>query len=1450
MAHHLPRPLLWLLSVAMIAGLIFVPAGRQLALAQTTPTPVVSDGNVEQWAVGSGLIYWSENCFADEFNSFAELQRRPVGGGPQRIIEAINDGARCNTHLAMHSGADGLYYFDESQSRIARIPLAEPYTPQPVRTLTNGQFPNQRRGLIEAGDYLYWAAADGLYRTRKDGGGTLETVATITSPADLIIAGNTAYWSDNTGIWTISLSCATLPCADSVRPFSNISQGARAYGLLYQSLGGFQGNYRIYWVEQTGSGAATTYQIRYRGCNAITVCYVLPPQGQLPEPPPLFYTATVNWQIGSPVSSGSTVYWTEADRSTINSPNGDVKRKLSNDSNPGAETIATSQAQIDDQLYIANDSVFFARRNAGIFSLPLSASAIVRAFRAEGIEVTQGIQNLANSAPLVAEKLTYVRAYAVQTSGPNTPNVEAHLVGTRNGAPLPGSPLQPINGVRALSSGGSFDRARLNDGWYFRLPAAWLTAGPITLQLVVDPRRMHSDPDRNDNQIIQNVAFQDVPPVCVWTVPVRTHNPLPSVNDPNFWAMIDQFERRWPTPDVWVFRDSDPVEELQVCTYYGIPYPCHGPYELEDGWGLTNGIPDRDKVIASLWTRAQLSFNPDSCDDIDAPVHFMGMVHPEAENGGAAGYASTISNQSWVQLPDHTPNPVGPAWNSIREGSVMAQELAHNYGRKHVNCGNPDNIDSNYPYPPCQIANVGPTSYYGFDTGTLSPIRPDQTADFMSYANRSWVSDYTWRALLTDIRTSAAATITQAAPAQGNSIFVTGLVDASEPRGALTVLLDLPTASLPAPTLATLRDQQARLAHAGTHEIGYSLRFRSPTGAILLERPLVLTPLDDHVPDGDAALFSDFFPPPAGVVATIELVAEGVVVDTRTPGRAAPQVSIQQPGNGVVISNTLNLEWTALDADQSDRLLTTIQYSADSGARWHTLALNVPQAGEPRTSLRLADLGSIAGSAPNQARIRLLVSDGYNTTIATSPPFTLANRPPEPFIAIPGPDQAFAAGEPVLLHGGALDPERGGLDGAQLQWRVGGTPQGSGAISAALGLAPGQHTVTISATDTLNQMRTATTQVRVLPLSVPLTTAPTLDGACSDPAYAAGNSLQLQAYADGAQGHVQILRSADHLWVCFSGLEPGATTQGSQVGVRVDPNNSREQAVQTGDIGFFVGEDGAVFTRSGDGSGGFGAAGPGGLAAQVAAGETTWSAELQITRTTLGDWGQTTGLSVEHTGVTGPADAFRWPYAATANQPRSWAETRLGEAAFLGVIEPFTAPAGSAAQTVTLTGASFTESSVVRWNGAALPTTFVNDATLTAEVSAALLATPTTAQVSVQSGDGGSSNSLPFIVSAIAPSITALSPTTIGAGSSRLNLTVTGSNFAAGAQVLWNGAAVPTQFISAGELRAQVGAALLSVGQTVGVSVRNPAPSPQNAELRSFTIEARPFQVYTPVVRR
>lgn len=1438
----------WLLLVIMLLGAVWPrPAAAEIT---DTPVPFVLDAGVEEWAAGAGLVYWGENCFADEQTSHADLNRKPAAGGAVRTLETIDDGNLCNTYLAPLSTGDGFYYYDMSQSRIERMPLGEPYTAQVVKALTADQAPSMRRGLVEAGDYLYWVnfSPGQLLRTRKDGTGEIETVAAgLPFPRDLIVVGSTVFWSDEDGIHSIGISCDELPCTDTITLYHEFGDNVSGYSLLYQFTGGLQGTFRIYWVEhQSGSGGDFTDSIKYRSCSQFVVCYLAPPVGQLPPPAPTFYTATPKWAIGQLLLANGNLFWTEADFNTPNNNNGDVKRRAYDAaSGTGAETIATGQADIDDQLYLVNDMLFFARTNNGIYTLPLDAAAITRDFSLDGVEVTQGIQNLANGAPLAAEKTTYVRAYARQLSGPNAPNVEARLVGTRGGAALPGSPLQPVNGVRALITGRGFDRAQLDDGWYFLLPSSWTDAGLVTLEVEVDPRRIHTDPTLDNNKRSVNVTFQDQPPVCVWTVPVRTHTPLPQVGDPNFWQMVSQFNRRWPVPDTWIFRDTEPDEEVEVCWWGPVPYPCFGPYELEDGWGL-GGIPDRDKVITSLWTRAQLSFNPDACDDIGAPVHFMGMVHPTANNGGAAGYASTVSKQSWVQLPDHTPNPMPPRWNAMREGSTMAQELAHNYGRKHVNCNNPENIDNNYPYPPCQIAPVGPESYYGFDVATLQPIEPDETADFMSYASRSWVSDYTWRSLINKF--AAVAAVSADGPAEaaaGRSVFVTGLVDAENLRGAITSLLLLPAESLPPATRARAMTQVAGQGTTPQHDepaaAVFKLRLLNAQGDVLVERTLALVELDDHQEDSHAALFTDLFPEPAGTVAKVQLLADGTVIDERAPDLNAPTITIQQPANGTVVGDKLTIAWTADDPDQGDALFFTIQYSHDGGASWHTIALNVPGT-LPDTNylLELDDLGSLHGSAANAGRIRILATDGYNTTIATSQPFTLQNRPPEPAILLPVAGQTYPAGTGVLLQGTATDAEDGGLSGDALVWQVDGADAGTGSGISIAGLNTGEHEATLAATDANNQTAAATVNFEVAPLSIPLGSAPLLDGLCTDEAYADGISVSLQPYDGEAQASVHLLRSDDYLWLCFSGLKPGAENPGSFVGLRADIDNSRPETAQAAEAGFFVGEDGDVFTRQGNGAGDFVTPGPGGLQGQIATGSGMWSAELRIDRAALGGWDHLMNLSVGHHWVTAQNDDYVWPYKAGWAQPRTWAAAALGSQPLITALDPFSATVQGPPFTLTVTGLGFVDGTQVLWNGQALNTTFVDAATLTAQVPAARTETAGVVPITTQSPAPGAfvSNDMPFVVQGLPPLISSLSPASTLAGRPSLTLTINGSNFSPDAQVLWNGMPLSTQFVNSGQLRVQLDAALLADGQSVGVAVANPSAPMRISSAVTFEIES------------
>jgi hypothetical protein len=106
-----------------------------------------------------------------------------------------------------------------------------------------------------------------------------------------------------------------------------------------------------------------------------------------------------------------------------------------------------------------------------------------------------------------------------------------------------------------------------------------------------------------------------------------------------------------------------------------------------------------------------------------------------------------------------------------------------------------------------------------------------------------------------------------------------------------------------------------------------------------------------------------------------------------------------------------------------------------------------------------------------------------------------------------------------------------------------------------------------------------------------------------------------------------------------------------------------------------------------------------------------------------------------------------------------------------------------------------------------------------------------TASTSSVSFDPVSSNNQTTATTAVtgndfnaSPSVTQLSPALIAAGSSTLTLTVDGTGFTAGSTVLWNGQALPTTFVSGGQMTATVDASLIQQLGWSQVSVTTPTP--------------------------
>lgn len=170
-------------------------------------------------------------------------------------------------------------------------------------------------------------------------------------------------------------------------------------------------------------------------------------------------------------------------------------------------------------------------------------------------------------------------------------------------------------------------------------------------------------------------------------------------------------------------------------------------------------------------------------------------------------------------------------------------------------------------------------------------------------------------------------------------------------------------------------------------------------------------------------------------------------------------------------------------------------------------------------------------------------------------------------------------------------------------------------------------------------------------------------------------------------------------------------------------------------------------------------------------------------------------------------------------------------------LSPNSATAGGSGFTLTVNGSGFVSGSAVQWSGTTLSTGFISGNQVSAFVPATLIAVPGTAVVSVVNPGGINSNTLTFTITSVsAPALSSLSPSSAVSGGAGFTLLVSGSGFANGAAVEWNGSALSTGFISANQLSAFVPASFIVSPGSASITVVNPGGSTSNT--LSFAIVA------------
>lgn len=158
---------------------------------------------------------------------------------------------------------------------------------------------------------------------------------------------------------------------------------------------------------------------------------------------------------------------------------------------------------------------------------------------------------------------------------------------------------------------------------------------------------------------------------------------------------------------------------------------------------------------------------------------------------------------------------------------------------------------------------------------------------------------------------------------------------------------------------------------------------------------------------------------------------------------------------------------------------------------------------------------------------------------------------------------------------------------------------------------------------------------------------------------------------------------------------------------------------------------------------------------------------------------------------------------------------------------PPSAPLGSQALTITVTGSNFVTGSVVSFDGLDLVSTLKDDQNIDALVPATKLSTSGTYNVLVKTPQpgGGTSQAISFTVTNPTVQLTSVSPSTVLVGSTTTSVTLSGTGFVAASSVSFNGTKLAqVSFVNATTLTATIPAASLTSAGDFPLVVTNPSP--------------------------
>ena len=594
--------------------------------------------------------------------------------------------------------------------------------------------------------------------------------------------------------------------------------------------------------------------------------------------------------------------------------------------------------------------------------------------RLDAMEVTQTVQDLSGSVPLVATKPTFVRAYLGVSSGAMTVRGELRV---RHGhgpwTTLPSAGTADLDASRNGSTPAELRSRRETIAYSlnFLLPSGLAGAGTLQVRLgEVRDAATGRKVQVTDPVHTKTVTFTASPPLRLRVINLRYTSVDP--NPPGTFAAtasdLDHL-RSW-------LRRAYPVAEVR---FSSITTDATATWPFE--------APEANTQVAAI--RAL-----DMASGADQGTHYYGIV---ADGGGfmrgfAAGIPGTpdpsIVASGPTGLPQTWPNF---AWDS--DGSYGdwygGHELAHTFGRFHPGFCGETHDDPAYPFTAGQLAN-NDGAFVGFDVGDsmlglpVAALPGTAWHDVMTYCNFQWLSSYTYEGIRDRLVAEAAlfpvpGAVAAAAAMVGGAmshalVHVAGVVNLTDRSASIQQVTPLPGPIAPSPPPADTRLAIRTHASNGT----------TRDHPVVFKPNLCRDPGEDDIGLVDTILAVD----PS--TTAMELLIDGIAVARFEVGvtpSLAENLQVRRPeadtaadeAAGITVAQS-TLSWddpSAGDGGQS----YVVQASTDHGATWTTLAV-----GARRPTLQL-DPSDFADA--EQVRFRVLTTNGLSYTEATTEDLTV-----------------------------------------------------------------------------------------------------------------------------------------------------------------------------------------------------------------------------------------------------------------------------------------------------------------------------------------------------------------------------------------------------------------------------------------------------------------------------